>query len=41
MEQEYGVHIAKFGLVPAEMPAYVELWNAVAQAERRNDIPSM
>jgi hypothetical protein len=36
--QEYGIHISKFSLVPAEMPAYVELWRAVAPADRKDDI---
>jgi hypothetical protein len=33
--QEYGRQIARFGLEPAEQPAYRELWAVVAPAERK------
>ncbi|CAL8471248.1 g10790 [Coccomyxa elongata] len=36
--QEYGTHIKRFGVESAELPAYVELWNAVAPPDRKDAV---
>ncbi len=36
--QEYGTQIKRFGLDSAELPAYVELWNAVAPPDRKDAV---
>lgn len=36
--QEYGTQIKRFGLDSAELPAYVELWNAVAPPVRKDAV---
>lgn len=36
--QDYGAHIKTFGVEPAELPAYVELWKAVAPSERKDKV---
>ncbi|BDA46634.1 Conserved oligomeric Golgi complex subunit 2 [Coccomyxa sp. Obi] len=38
--QEYGTHIKRFGVEAAELPAYVELWNAVVPPDRKDAVQS-
>lgn len=34
------MQICKFGVQPAKIPAYVELWSVVAPADRKDELPA-